>query len=50
MSSQNDTGIPLTHAIDGIGYKLLELPAELLALLESEDPPVSVEQKPEPLL
>ncbi|KAK8118869.1 uncharacterized protein PG998_003495 [Apiospora kogelbergensis] len=40
MSSQNDAGIPLTHAPDGVGYKLLELPPELLALLESDDPPV----------
>ncbi|KAI0120356.1 hypothetical protein F4776DRAFT_665834 [Hypoxylon sp. NC0597] len=40
MSSQNDTGIPLNHAPDGIGYKLLELPPELLALLETENPPV----------
>ncbi|KAI1079144.1 hypothetical protein F5B20DRAFT_180470 [Whalleya microplaca] len=40
MSSQNDTGIPLAHAPDGVGYRLLELPPELLALLESEDPPV----------
>ncbi|KAL7629000.1 hypothetical protein AAE478_000518 [Parahypoxylon ruwenzoriense] len=40
MSSQKDTGTPLTHAPDGIGYKLLELPSDLLALLESEDPPI----------
>ncbi|KAK8080530.1 hypothetical protein PG997_008348 [Apiospora hydei] len=40
MSSQDNTGIPLTHAPDGKGYKLLELPPELLALLESDDPPV----------
>ncbi|KAI1409197.1 hypothetical protein F5Y13DRAFT_170992 [Hypoxylon sp. FL1857] len=40
MSSQKDTGIPLNHAPDGIGYKLLELPPELLALLESENPPI----------
>ncbi|KAI1104064.1 hypothetical protein F4804DRAFT_308128 [Jackrogersella minutella] len=40
MSSQKDTGIPLNHALDGIGYKLLELPPELLAVLESEDAPV----------
>ncbi|KAI1143113.1 hypothetical protein F5Y05DRAFT_367525 [Hypoxylon sp. FL0543] len=40
MSSQNDLGIPLNHAPDGIGYKLLELPPELLALLESDNPPV----------
>ncbi|KAI1381854.1 hypothetical protein F4677DRAFT_399921 [Hypoxylon crocopeplum] len=40
MASQSDTGIPLNHALDGIGYKLLELPPELLALLESENPPI----------
>ncbi|KAI2618755.1 hypothetical protein GGR54DRAFT_141826 [Hypoxylon sp. NC1633] len=40
MSSQINTGILLSHALDGIGYKLLELPPELLALLESENPPV----------
>ncbi|KAI0175840.1 hypothetical protein GGR52DRAFT_332202 [Hypoxylon sp. FL1284] len=40
MSSQQDAGVPLLHAPDGIGYKLLELPPELLALLESEDPPI----------
>ncbi|KAK8090787.1 hypothetical protein PG994_000292 [Apiospora phragmitis] len=40
MSSQDNSGIPLAHAPDGIGYKLLELPPELLALLESDDPPV----------
>ncbi|KAI6090117.1 hypothetical protein F4821DRAFT_229645 [Hypoxylon rubiginosum] len=40
MSSQNDVGVPLLHASDGVGYKLLELPPELLALLESENPPV----------
>jgi len=38
MSSQSN-GIPLTHAPDGTGYKLLELPPELLELLESQDPP-----------
>lgn len=40
MSSQKDTGIPLVHAPDGKGYKLLELPPELLALLESDRPPM----------
>ncbi|KXJ95659.1 hypothetical protein Micbo1qcDRAFT_230855 [Microdochium bolleyi] len=40
MSSQADTGFQLLHATDGVGYKLLELPPELLALLESDDPPV----------
>ncbi|KAI1447801.1 hypothetical protein F5Y02DRAFT_378579 [Annulohypoxylon stygium] len=40
MSSQQDTGILLTHSHNGIGYKLLELPPELVALLESENPPI----------
>ncbi|KAI2614345.1 uncharacterized protein GGS25DRAFT_517192 [Hypoxylon fragiforme] len=40
MSSQPDAGVPLSHAPDGNGYKLLELPPDLLALLESENPPV----------
>ncbi|KAI0600063.1 hypothetical protein F4775DRAFT_547825 [Biscogniauxia sp. FL1348] len=40
MSSQKDAGISLTHAPDGVGYKILELPPELLAILESDDPPV----------
>ncbi|KAI1502392.1 hypothetical protein F5X99DRAFT_379315 [Biscogniauxia marginata] len=40
MSSQKDAGIPLTHAPDGVGYKIFELPPELLAILESDDPPV----------
>ncbi|KAK3324057.1 hypothetical protein B0T19DRAFT_477027 [Cercophora scortea] len=41
MTSQEEAvGIPLSHAPDGVGYKLLELPAELVALLESADPPV----------
>ncbi|GAB1319593.1 Sister chromatid cohesion protein DCC1 [Madurella fahalii] len=39
MSSQDNAGIPLSHAADGTGYKLLELPPELLELLESQDPP-----------
>ncbi|KAK4032882.1 hypothetical protein C8A01DRAFT_50425 [Parachaetomium inaequale] len=39
MSSQDNTGIPLSHAPDGTGYKLLELPPELLELLESPDAP-----------
>lgn len=40
MSTQADTGILLAHAPDGANYKLLELPPDLLALLESQDPPV----------
>ncbi|KAI1190132.1 hypothetical protein F5B17DRAFT_388785 [Nemania serpens] len=39
MSSQNDPGIPVAHAPDGIGYKLIELPPELLEALESANPP-----------
>ncbi|CAJ2502046.1 Uu.00g048990.m01.CDS01 [Anthostomella pinea] len=40
MSTQRDTGIPFTHAPDGVGYKLMELPPELLEALESDNPPV----------
>ncbi|KAI1209830.1 uncharacterized protein F4807DRAFT_460121 [Annulohypoxylon truncatum] len=40
MSSQQDTGILLNHAHNGIGYKLLELPPEVVTLLESENAPV----------
>lgn len=32
-------GIPLNHAPNGVGYRLLELPPELLALLDSDAPP-----------
>ncbi|KAK3949094.1 hypothetical protein QBC32DRAFT_349961 [Pseudoneurospora amorphoporcata] len=39
MSAQANAGIPLSHAPDGVGYKLLELPPELVELLESENPP-----------
>ncbi|KAI0872936.1 hypothetical protein GGS24DRAFT_413897 [Hypoxylon argillaceum] len=39
MSSQNDPGIPIFHAPDGIGYKLMELPPELLEALESANRP-----------
>ncbi|KAL2257599.1 hypothetical protein VTK26DRAFT_9422 [Humicola hyalothermophila] len=39
MSSQDGNGIPLSHAPTNTGYKLLELPPELLELLESQDPP-----------
>ncbi len=42
MSSQDNKGIPLFHAPDGLGYKLLELPPELVTLLEADDPPVCV--------
>ncbi len=40
MPSQDDRGIPLHHAPDGVGYKLLELPPELVSLLEGDSPPV----------
>lgn len=40
MSSQNIAGIPLTHAPNGVGYRLIELPPELATLLESDNPPV----------
>lgn len=39
LSSQSVTGIPLNHAPSPTAYKLLELPPELLALLESDNPP-----------
>ncbi|KAL2167036.1 hypothetical protein VTG60DRAFT_1832 [Thermothelomyces hinnuleus] len=39
MSTQDTGSIPLSHAPDGTGYKLMELPPELLDLLESQDPP-----------
>ncbi|KAI0433606.1 hypothetical protein F5Y09DRAFT_298287 [Xylaria sp. FL1042] len=39
MQSQNDSGIPVMHAPDGIGYRLMELPPELLEALESATPP-----------
>lgn len=43
------SGIPLNHAPDGAGYKLLELPPELLALLESDAPPtLRLESPPTP--
>ncbi|KAF6842604.1 hypothetical protein CMUS01_02920 [Colletotrichum musicola] len=40
MSTQDATSIPLTHAPDARGYKLMELPPELEALLTAEDAPV----------
>lgn len=42
MSSQDNKGIPFSHALDGVGYKLLELPPELVTLLEGENPPTLV--------
>ncbi|KAB5576398.1 hypothetical protein GE09DRAFT_1282049 [Coniochaeta sp. 2T2.1] len=40
MSSQENKGIPLSHAPNHVSYKLFELPPELLELLESDNPPV----------
>ncbi|KAK6087552.1 hypothetical protein SCUP234_01710 [Seiridium cupressi] len=40
MSTQSDAGILLAHAPNGVSYKLLELPSELQALLESDNPPI----------
>ncbi|KAJ4425130.1 hypothetical protein N0V82_000185 [Gnomoniopsis sp. IMI 355080] len=37
--TQPTTGTPLNHAPTATTYKLLELPPELLALLESDNPP-----------
>ncbi|EAQ87549.1 predicted protein [Chaetomium globosum CBS 148.51] len=48
MSIQTSPGIPLSHAPDGTGYKLLELPPELLELLESPDPPTRNALHPSP--
>lgn len=39
LSSQSVAGIPLDHAPSATTYKLLELPPDLLALLESDSPP-----------
>ncbi|KFA65193.1 hypothetical protein S40285_01453 [Stachybotrys chlorohalonatus IBT 40285] len=39
MSSQNK-GISLRHTPDNIGYRLIEIPAELQELLESSTPPI----------
>jgi sister chromatid cohesion protein DCC1 len=40
MSSQDNKGIPLSHAPENVSYKLLELPPELVELLESDNPPM----------
>jgi sister chromatid cohesion protein DCC1 len=40
LSTTTSTALPLTHALDGIGYKLIELPPELQAVLEGDAPPV----------
>lgn len=39
ISSQGSKGVPLNNAPSGTGYRLLELPPELLTLLESDNPP-----------
>ncbi|KAI1332994.1 hypothetical protein F5Y16DRAFT_354542 [Xylariaceae sp. FL0255] len=39
MSTQNDMGIPLSNAPDSAGYRLMELPPDLLEALESDHPP-----------
>ncbi|KAI0413751.1 hypothetical protein F5X98DRAFT_274821 [Xylaria grammica] len=39
MLSQNNSGIPVFHAPDGTGYRLMELPPALLEALESAAPP-----------
>lgn len=39
MSSQDVLGIPFSASHTQQAFKLLELPPELLALLESDDPP-----------
>jgi sister chromatid cohesion protein DCC1 len=40
MSSQDATGIPFSANHQQQAFKLLELPSELLALLESDNPPM----------
>lgn len=42
MATQDSTEIPFTSALHRQAFKLLELPAELLELLESENPPTLV--------
>lgn len=39
MSSQT-RGIPVRHIPDDAGYRLIELPPELVSLLESDNAPV----------
>lgn len=39
INTRPTTGTPLNHAPTPTTYKLLELPPELLALLESDNPP-----------
>jgi hypothetical protein len=50
MSSQGNKGIPLWHAPSGVGYKLLELPPELVSQLEGDNPPMFVETMSQILL
>jgi hypothetical protein len=40
MSSQDGTSIPFSASYQQQAFKLLELPPELLALLESDNPPM----------
>ena len=49
MSSQSDSGIPLLHAPSGVGYRLIELPAELVSLMESDNAPVYVSPPANPI-
>jgi hypothetical protein len=39
MSSQDTTGIPFSASHQQQAFRLLELPPELLQLIESENPP-----------
>ncbi|KAK1771588.1 hypothetical protein QBC33DRAFT_524120 [Phialemonium atrogriseum] len=47
MSSQDNQGIALWHQPSTVGHKLLELPPELLSILEGENPPtLTLESSP----
>lgn len=46
MATQDATEIPFSAAHAQQTFKLLELPAELLALLESDNPPTCVSHPP----
>lgn len=48
LSSQEAKGIPLNHAPDGTGYRLLELPPELLSLFESGGGPPALRLEASP--
>jgi len=39
MASQYDVDIPFSASQEQQGFKLIELPPDLLALLESDSPP-----------